>query len=182
MIEMIQCGTALYVFFLFLCVLPLEVQSSREVVSNLNQFNTAICLCLLQTTICISIGICRNLLCIQWFGIVCFVDISGIVGYLSLFKLSFYNISHIFPNNQTGALYADGTHGRDKLDDTVHPGKIYTYKWSMKKSFTPTKDDDNCIPQGYHPHIRSHKDIDTGLIGMLIVCKPGMFIIIYFVA
>jgi hypothetical protein len=79
-------------------------------------------------------------------------------------------------------LYADGTHGLDKFDDTVHPGKNYTYKWSMKKSFTPTKDDDDCIPQGYHPHIRSHKDVDTGLIGMLIVCKPGMFIIIYFVA
>jgi hypothetical protein len=51
------------------------------VVSNLSQFNTSTCLCLLQTTICISIGIRRNRLCIQWFGIVCFVDISGIVGY-----------------------------------------------------------------------------------------------------
>jgi hypothetical protein len=74
-----------------------------------------------------------------------------------------------------GAFYLDGTRGRDKLDDMVQPGTTYTYKWYMTKTFAPTEDDDNCIPLGYHPHVRSHKDIDTGLIGMIIVCKPGMY-------
>jgi len=86
------------------------------------------------------------------------------------------DIFELFFLSYKGALYADGTTGDDKLDDQVPPGQIYTYRWSMLKGFAPTDDDDNCVPQGYHPHIRSHKDVDTGLIGMLIVCKPGMWI------
>ncbi|XP_063431759.1 hephaestin-like [Mytilus trossulus] len=73
-----------------------------------------------------------------------------------------------------GSLYMDGTSGRDKLDDSVPPGETYTYRWSMLNSFAPTEDDDNCIPVGYHPHIRSNKDIDTGLVGILLICKPGI--------
>lgn len=75
-----------------------------------------------------------------------------------------------------GALYADGTTGTDKLDDWVQPGQTYTYKWYLTKSFAPTKDDDNCLPLGYHPHVRSPKDIDSGLVGMMTVCKPGIHV------
>ncbi|VDI11014.1 Hypothetical predicted protein [Mytilus galloprovincialis] len=72
-----------------------------------------------------------------------------------------------------GSLYMDGTSGRDKLDDTVPPGYTYTYRWSMLNTFAPTKDDENCVPVGYHPHVRSTKDIDTGVVGILLICKPG---------
>ncbi|XP_063431699.1 ferroxidase HEPHL1-like [Mytilus trossulus] len=72
-----------------------------------------------------------------------------------------------------GSLYMDGTSGRDKLDDSVPPGETYTYRWSMLNLFAPTKDDENCVPVGYHPHVRSTKDIDTGLVGIVLICKPG---------
>jgi hypothetical protein len=34
-------------------------------------------------------------------------------------------------------------------------------------------DDDACLPWAYHSHVNPVKDVDTGMVGMLLTCKRG---------
>uniref|UniRef100_A0A8C4VXT1 ferroxidase n=1 Tax=Gopherus evgoodei TaxID=1825980 RepID=A0A8C4VXT1_9SAUR len=72
-----------------------------------------------------------------------------------------------------GALYPDGTSGKDKEDDIVVPGGNYTYTWPVKKEYAPTLADPTCLTWIYHSHIDTPRDISSGLIGPLLVCKKG---------
>jgi len=72
-----------------------------------------------------------------------------------------------------GALYPDGTSGRNKDDDMVPPGKNYTYVWPVREEYAPAPADANCLTWVYHSHIDAPKDICSGLIGPLLVCKEG---------
>lgn len=75
--------------------------------------------------------------------------------------------------NLLGALYPDGTGGKSKEDDFVVPGGNYTYTWPVRKSYSPTLADSNCLTWIYHSHIDTPRDIASGLIGPLLVCKKG---------
>ncbi|NXS96965.1 HPHL1 protein, partial [Jacana jacana] len=72
-----------------------------------------------------------------------------------------------------GALYPDGTGGKSKDDDFVVPGGNYTYTWPVRKDYSPTLADSNCLTWIYHSHIDTPRDIASGLIGPLLVCKKG---------
>ncbi|RXN06051.1 hephaestin 1 [Labeo rohita] len=72
-----------------------------------------------------------------------------------------------------GALYPDGTTGRDKSDDAVAPGESYTYTWHVKPEYAPTEADASCLTWIYHSHGDAPKDIASGLIGALLTCKQG---------
>lgn len=74
-----------------------------------------------------------------------------------------------------GALYPDGTSGRNKKDDNVAPGESYTYTWKVTEEFSPTKSDPTCLTWIYHSHVDAPKDIATGLIGVLLTCNKGNF-------
>ena len=73
----------------------------------------------------------------------------------------------------SGALYTDETKGTDKVDDGVLPGANYTYSWDITADFAPRDDDAACIPFAYHSHRKSDMEVNTGLIGLLIICKQG---------
>ncbi|KAL4630784.1 ceruloplasmin [Arapaima gigas] len=70
-----------------------------------------------------------------------------------------------------GAVYPDHTEGEDKADDSVAPGQSFQYVWNLTADHAPTKDDTNCLTRVYHSHINAPKDIASGLIGPLIICK-----------
>ncbi|XP_053407301.1 hephaestin-like isoform X2 [Mercenaria mercenaria] len=72
-----------------------------------------------------------------------------------------------------GALYLDGESTTAKVDDSVPPGGSHIYAWNITENFAPTVSDDKCIPWGYHSHVDSMTDIETGLVGVLVTCKPG---------
>ncbi|KAK7109489.1 hypothetical protein V1264_013522 [Littorina saxatilis] len=72
-----------------------------------------------------------------------------------------------------GALYVDQTTGTDKDDDGVAPGDVFRYVWQVRPSFAPTADDDACLPWAYHSHVASTRDVDSGLVGLLLTCKRG---------
>ncbi|XP_045184325.2 ferroxidase HEPHL1-like [Mercenaria mercenaria] len=72
-----------------------------------------------------------------------------------------------------GALYIDGTSGNEKLEDAVPPGGTATYVWKIGDEHAPTNDDDNCAAYTYHSHTRAPKDVDTGLVGVAVLCKKG---------
>uniref|UniRef100_A0A8D0NVY9 ferroxidase n=1 Tax=Sus scrofa TaxID=9823 RepID=A0A8D0NVY9_PIG len=81
----------------------------------------------------------------------------------------------VFYNKDSeGALYPDGTSGRNKDDDRVPPGKNYTYVWPVREEYAPAPADANCLTWVYHSHIDAPKDICSGLIGPLLVCKEGI--------
>uniref|UniRef100_A0A672P7W1 Transmembrane 4 L6 family member 1-like n=1 Tax=Sinocyclocheilus grahami TaxID=75366 RepID=A0A672P7W1_SINGR len=61
----------------------------------------------------------------------------------------------------------------EKADDSVAPGKSFTYVWTLPASHTPGKDDTNCLTRIYHSHVKAPRDIASGLIGPLIICKKG---------
>uniref|UniRef100_A0A673FRD1 ferroxidase n=1 Tax=Sinocyclocheilus rhinocerous TaxID=307959 RepID=A0A673FRD1_9TELE len=44
-----------------------------------------------------------------------------------------------YEKNSEGALYPDGTTGRDKRDDAVAPGESYTYTWQVKPEYAPSQ-------------------------------------------
>ncbi|XP_051962699.1 hephaestin-like protein 1a isoform X2 [Xyrauchen texanus] len=78
-----------------------------------------------------------------------------------------------YEKNSEGALYPDGTSGHDKSDDAVPPNETYTYKWTVKEEYAPTKGDASCLTWIYHSHGDAPKDIASGLIGALLTCKKG---------
>ncbi|XP_055971194.1 ferroxidase HEPHL1 [Sorex fumeus] len=81
----------------------------------------------------------------------------------------------VFYNKDSeGALYPDGTSGRNKNDDMVPPGANYTYVWPVREEYAPAPADANCLTWVYHSHIDAPKDICSGLIGPLLVCKEGV--------
>ncbi|XP_039194071.1 ferroxidase HEPHL1, partial [Crotalus tigris] len=78
-----------------------------------------------------------------------------------------------YKKDSEGAIYPDGTSGKSKEDDFVLPGTNYTYTWPVSEDFVPTPADPPCLTWIYHSHINSPKDISSGLIGPLLVCKKG---------
>uniref|UniRef100_A0A8C5RXK4 Plastocyanin-like domain-containing protein n=1 Tax=Laticauda laticaudata TaxID=8630 RepID=A0A8C5RXK4_LATLA len=54
---------------------------------------------------------------------------------------------------------------------SVEPGQIYTYKWTVLDTDEPTVKDSQCITKLYHSAVDMTRDIASGLIGPLLVCK-----------
>jgi len=78
-----------------------------------------------------------------------------------------------YEKNSEGALYDDGTSGADKKDDAVPPGGTYTYRWSVPERSGPGPHDPSSIVWMYHSHFFEPRDMNTGLIGPIIVTRRG---------
>lgn len=72
-----------------------------------------------------------------------------------------------------GALYIDNTNQSFKLEDGVQPGSNVTLTWRLTSDFSPRDDDPACIPFAYHSHVDPGREVNAGLLGLLVVCKPG---------
>ncbi|XP_069140147.1 hephaestin-like protein [Argopecten irradians] len=59
--------------------------------------------------------------------------------------------------------------------DQVHPGKTYTYKWLVPRRAGPAKDyrESNCVPWIYYSGVDTIKDMNTGLVGSIVICRRG---------
>ncbi|XP_042272930.1 ceruloplasmin [Thunnus maccoyii] len=78
-----------------------------------------------------------------------------------------------YSKGHEGALYPDGTPPEQKRDDSVAPSTTVIYEWTLPESHGPTLEDSNCMTRFYHSHVIPVKDIYSGLIGPLLVCKRG---------
>ncbi|KFQ72067.1 Coagulation factor VIII [Phaethon lepturus] len=72
-----------------------------------------------------------------------------------------------------GAKYEDETSQSEKEGDRVDPGKTHTYIWEIQQNQGPTDGDSSCLTHSYSSNTDSVKDINSGLIGALLVCRPG---------
>ena len=74
-----------------------------------------------------------------------------------------------YDKDSEGAPYDDGTSGKDKEDDAVPPGKMHTYTWKVPERAGPGPNDPSSIVWLYHSHTNELKDVESGLVGAMII-------------
>jgi len=79
-----------------------------------------------------------------------------------------------YAKDSEGADYLDGTSGKDKEDDAVAPGATHTYIWPVPERAGPAEMDGSSAFWVYHSHVDEGRDINSGLIGPMIVTRRGM--------
>ncbi|KAM5180745.1 coagulation factor V [Mantella aurantiaca] len=72
-----------------------------------------------------------------------------------------------------GANYADGTSLLEKFDDSVLPGQTYIYNWDITENMGPKENDPDCLTSIYYSAENMVEDMNSGLIGTLLICKKG---------
>ncbi|KAG5833345.1 hypothetical protein ANANG_G00274960 [Anguilla anguilla] len=72
-----------------------------------------------------------------------------------------------------GLKYDDDSTHWYKMDNEVQPDSTYTYIWKADIRFGPKSDDSDCRTWAYHSGVNPEKDIHSGLIGPLLVCRKG---------
>jgi FtsP/CotA-like multicopper oxidase with cupredoxin domain len=80
----------------------------------------------------------------------------------------------LYSKANEGTAYQDGTSGPAKADDAVAPGATYTYVWQVSERAGPAEGDGSTAFWVYHSHVDEGRDINTGLIGPLIITRRGM--------
>ncbi|HST07597.1 MAG TPA: multicopper oxidase domain-containing protein [Gemmatimonadaceae bacterium] len=79
-----------------------------------------------------------------------------------------------YEKSSEGVPYDDGTTGRDKRDDAVPPGGTYTYVWPVPARAGPAPMDGSSVMWMYHSHVDEVRDINTGLMGPILITARGM--------
>lgn len=72
-----------------------------------------------------------------------------------------------------GAGYPDRTTGSDKDDEAIAPDDSHTYRWQVPTRSGPGPEDASSVVWLYHAHVNSPRDINTGLVGALVVTRHG---------
>ncbi|XP_073920289.1 coagulation factor VIII isoform X2 [Castor canadensis] len=75
-----------------------------------------------------------------------------------------------------GAEYDDQTSQKEKEDDKVFPGESHTYVWQVLKENGPMASDPPCLTYSYLSRVDLVKDLNSGLIGALLVCREGSLV------
>ncbi|XP_032771504.1 coagulation factor V isoform X2 [Rattus rattus] len=111
---------------------------------------------------------------------------SGILGPIikaqvrDTLKIVFKNMASrpysIYPHGVTFSPYEDGvnsssTSGSHTMIKPVQPGETFTYKWNILEFDEPTENDAQCLTRPYYSDVDVTRDIASGLIGLLLICK-----------
>ena len=99
-------------------------------------------------------------------------------------RVTFHNNTHLsvtmhphgvmYKKDAEGALYDDGTAGTVKADDAIRPGGTFTYLWTVPESSGPAEMDGSSVLWMYHSHFVESTDINTGLVGPILVTARGL--------
>jgi manganese oxidase len=79
-----------------------------------------------------------------------------------------------YKKDSEGFAYLDGSNGRDRLDDSVATGATHTYVWFVPERAGPSHGEGSSVFWTYHSHVEEGKDINSGLIGPMIITRKGM--------
>jgi FtsP/CotA-like multicopper oxidase with cupredoxin domain len=72
-----------------------------------------------------------------------------------------------------GAPYDDGTIGKQKADDAVPPGQVYTYDYTVPDRAGPGPMDPGSVMWMHHSHTDEIGDTYSGLMGPVVVTRQG---------
>jgi FtsP/CotA-like multicopper oxidase with cupredoxin domain len=89
------------------------------------------------------------------------------------FPASMHPHGVFYRKDAEGTPYHDGTNDKDKQDDRVLPGFTYSYHWEVPERAGPGPNDPSSIAWTYHSHINPSKDVNTGLVGIIIIVRKG---------
>lgn len=89
------------------------------------------------------------------------------------FPASLHPHGVFYLKNSEGAPHDDGTEEADKGDDGVAPAGTYTYVWPVPERAGPAEGDLSSILWMYHSHVDEPKDVNTGLMGPMVVTRRG---------
>ncbi len=78
-----------------------------------------------------------------------------------------------YTKDAEGATYNDNTSAAVKADDAVRSGGTYTYIWQVPERSGPGPMDGSSVLWMYHSHFVESMDINTGLVGPIIITKKG---------
>ncbi|MGD8325730.1 MAG: multicopper oxidase domain-containing protein [Sphingomonadales bacterium] len=78
-----------------------------------------------------------------------------------------------YQKDSEGALYNDGTTGKDKADDSVPTGGTHIYIWDVPERAGPPENGLSSAFWMYHSHSNEERDVNAGLIGPMIVTAKG---------
>ncbi len=90
------------------------------------------------------------------------------------FPASMHPHGVFYEKHSEGAPTADGTSGADQADDAVPPGGTHTYIWPIPERAGPAHGDMSSVMWMYHSHTDEVTDVNTGLLGPMIVTARGM--------
>jgi manganese oxidase len=79
-----------------------------------------------------------------------------------------------YAKNSEGMAYNDGSSTTEKMSGAVAPGQTYTYVWQVPQRAGPGPSDPSSIVWLYHSHVDEQKDVDSGLVGAIVVTARGM--------
>jgi FtsP/CotA-like multicopper oxidase with cupredoxin domain len=79
-----------------------------------------------------------------------------------------------YDKSSEGMSYDDGSPPSAKLGGAVAPGRTYTYVWQVPDRAGPGPADGTSVVWLYHSHVEEQRDVDSGLIGAIIVTARGM--------
>uniref|UniRef100_A0A8C9YQM9 Coagulation factor V n=1 Tax=Sander lucioperca TaxID=283035 RepID=A0A8C9YQM9_SANLU len=74
-----------------------------------------------------------------------------------------------------GIAYGKQSEGENcqNMDDIVRPNRQHVYSWEVTKEVSPQPSDPTCLTYTYISHTNVVEDYNSGLIGALLICKPG---------
>ncbi len=79
-----------------------------------------------------------------------------------------------YTKESEGAVYDDGATPEQKANAIVPPGQTHTYTWEVPERAGPGPADGSSVVWLYHSHVDEQRDINSGLIGAIIVTARGM--------
>ncbi|HEX4012802.1 MAG TPA: multicopper oxidase domain-containing protein [Candidatus Cybelea sp.] len=79
-----------------------------------------------------------------------------------------------YEKSAEGMAYNDGSAASGKMGGAVAPGQTYTYVWQVPERAGPGPNDPSSIVWLYHSHVDEQKDVDSGLVGAIVVTARGM--------
>nr|XP_033804588.1 coagulation factor V [Geotrypetes seraphini] len=84
---------------------------------------------------------------------------------------SIYPHGVTLPKSAEGATYPPDFTGNTTQNQAVNPGETFNYQWNILDTDEPTANDPQCLTRFYHSAVDINRDIASGLIGPLLICK-----------
>ncbi|XP_028846857.1 coagulation factor V isoform X2 [Denticeps clupeoides] len=78
-----------------------------------------------------------------------------------------------YTKQMEGLSYDDGSPYWYHYDNEVKPNGSYTYLWKVNSKVGPQSSDSDCRTWAYYSGVNPERDINSGLIGPLLVCRKG---------
>jgi FtsP/CotA-like multicopper oxidase with cupredoxin domain len=79
-----------------------------------------------------------------------------------------------YTKSSEGMTYNDGGSATEKMSGAIAPGQTFTYTWQVPQRAGPGPNDASSVVWLYHSHVDEQKDVDSGLVGAIVVTARGM--------